>query len=72
MKISRISEDYENGVEDFLQFAHLMHHICEGKYLCPCVNYANGRRQTANDIRSHLICDEIVPNYTKWIWHRES
>ena len=22
-----------------------------------------------NDIRSHLICDDIIPNYTKWIWH---
>ena len=24
-----------------------------------------------NDIRSHLICYGIVPNYTKWIWHGE-
>ena len=29
----------------------------------------NGRHQSINDIRSHLICHEIIPNYTKWIWH---
>ena len=36
-----------------------------GKYFCPCVSCANGRRQTVNDIRSHLICDGIVLTYTK-------
>lgn len=35
-----------------------------GDYLS---SYANGRRQTVKDIRSHLICDGIVPTYTKWI-----
>ena len=24
-----------------------------------------------NDIRSHLICHGIIPNYIKWIWHGE-
>ena len=24
-----------------------------------------------NDIRSHLICERIIPNCTKWIWHGE-
>ena len=72
MKASRISEDYENGVKDFLQFSQSNAPSLQGKYLCPCVNNENGRRQTVNDIRSHLICDRIIPNYTIWIWHGES
>ena len=72
MKASSISEDYENGVEDFLQFAQSNAPFLRGKYFCPYVNYANGRRKTVNDIRSHLICDGIVLNYTKWIRHGES
>ena len=31
----------------------------------------NGRRQSVNEIISHLICHDIILNYTKWIWHRE-
>ena len=31
----------------------------------------NGRHQPINDIRSHLICHEIIPNYIKLIWHGE-
>ena len=31
----------------------------------------NGRCHSVNEIRSHLISDRIIPNYTKWIWHRE-
>ena len=71
MKASRITEEYENGVEDFLQFSQSNAPSLWGKYLWPCVNCANGRGQIVNDIRSHLICDGIVLNYTKWIWHGE-
>ncbi|XP_028216513.1 uncharacterized protein LOC114398517 [Glycine soja] len=39
---------------------------------CPCVKCGNGRRQTADDIRTHLICEGIICSYTKWIWHGES
>ncbi|XP_006596670.1 uncharacterized protein [Glycine max] len=67
----RISDEYDNGVEDFLQFAKHNAAPIGGLYLCPCVNCLNGRRQYLDDIRTHLICDGISPNYTKWIWHGE-
>ena len=41
------------------------------KYFYPCVKCVNGRRQSLNDIRSHLICDGFSPSYTNWIWHGE-
>jgi len=69
MKASHISDVYENGVEEFLQFVQQNTPVMGGKYFCPCVKCTNGRRQTLNDIRSHLICDDIIPNYKKRIWH---
>ena len=45
-------------------------HVCF-KYFCPCIKCGNRRQQSVNDIISHDICDRIIPNYTKWIWHSE-
>ncbi|XP_028189754.1 uncharacterized protein LOC114376042 [Glycine soja] len=71
MKRPRITEEYENGVEDFLQFAKQNAPDFHGVYFCPCVKCLNGRRQSLDDIRTHLICDGICPTYTRWIWHGE-
>ena len=69
---SRMSPEYEDGVEQFLQFASERGRSNEeGKYYCPCINCLNGRRQLLDDIRDHLLCDGIKKNYTTWIWHRE-
>ncbi|XP_025980464.1 uncharacterized protein [Glycine max] len=72
MKAKRISDEYENGVEQFLQFTQLNAESLRGNYFCPCVKCLNGRRQSVDEIRSHLICYGIILNYTKWIWHGES
>ncbi|KAH1189885.1 hypothetical protein HKD37_20G056103 [Glycine soja] len=71
MKASRISDEYGNGVEEFLYFTKLNAPCLRKKFFCPCVKCGNGRHQSINDIRSHLICHGIIPNYTKGIWHRE-
>ena len=71
MKASCISDKYENGVEELLHFTELNAPSLRGKYFCPCVKCANGRHQSLNNIRSHLICHGIIPNYTKLIWHGE-
>ena len=71
MKAKCISDEYENGVEQFLQFTKLNAESLRGNYFCPCVKCPNGRRQSVNEIRSHLICYDIIPNYTKWMWHGE-
>jgi len=65
MKTSPISGEYENGVEQFLQFTERNAPSFHEKFLCPSVKCGNGRRQSINYIRSHLIFDRIIPNYTK-------
>jgi len=70
-KASCISDECENGVEQFLQFTERNATSLGGKFYCPCVKCVNGRQHSVNEIRSHLICHCIILNYTKWIWHGE-
>jgi len=64
MNASRMSLAYEEGVEQFLEFALQRTRPDEdGKYFYPCINYLNGRRQVVDDIREHLLCDGIKKNY---------
>ena len=69
IKAPRISDDYQKRVESFLHFAQENGASLGGKYLCPCVNCVNGRRQSLEDIKSHLICEGFSPTYPNWIWH---
>ena len=72
MNESRMSPEYEDGVEQFLQFASKRGRSNEeGKYYCPCINCLNGRQQLLDDTWEHQLCDEIKKNYTTWICHGE-
>jgi len=68
---SRVSDVYENGVEEFLQFVQQNVVGINGRYFCPCVNFLNGRRLKIELIRGHVLCDDFLKYYTKWIWHGE-
>ena len=70
-KTSRISDEYHNGVEEFLQFIKRNAPCLRGNFFCPCVKCGNGRQQSLNEMRSHLICHGIIPTYTKWRWDGE-
>ena len=72
MNTSRMSSAYEEGVEQFLEFISERSQPNEDqKYLCHCINCLNGRRQILDDIREHLLCDEIKRYYTTLIYHGE-
>ena len=65
MKIFLQSPAYEEGVEEFLQFSsERSRPIEDGKYLYPCINCLDERRQVLDDIREHLLCEGIKKNYT--------
>ncbi|XP_020203464.1 uncharacterized protein LOC109789016 [Cajanus cajan] len=67
----RIIDEYQNGVEQFLELAQRNQADLNGKFYCPCVNCLNGRRHVIDEIRDHLICDGFLTSYTTWIWHGE-
>ena len=71
IKTPYISDNYQKGVEDLLQFAQQNAPVLVVKYFFPCVKCVNGRHQSLNDIRSHLICKGFSLTYTNWIWHGE-
>nr|KYP62103.1 hypothetical protein KK1_016627 [Cajanus cajan] len=71
MNSKRITNEYQNGVEQFLEFAQRNQSDLNRKFYCPCVNCLNGRRRTIDEIWDHLICDGFLTSYTTWIWHGE-
>ncbi|XP_027915074.1 uncharacterized protein LOC114174430 [Vigna unguiculata] len=67
----RTTNEYENGVEEFLEFANMNVLDNNGKFYCPCVNCLNERKLPTDIIREHVLCDGFLKSYTKWIWHGE-
>ena len=67
----RTTNEYENGVEEFLEFANMNVPDNNGKFYCPCVNFLNERKLPTNVIREHVLCDGFLKSNTKWIWHGE-
>jgi len=53
----------------FLEFAQQNAHEMGEKYLCPYVKCGSKRQHVENNIKTHLICNGIIPSYTRWIWH---
>jgi len=68
---SRISDEYENGVEELLQFAKRNEIGVNNKYYCPCVNCVNVIRQDIELIREHVLCDDFLKSYKIWTWNGE-
>ncbi|XP_068472457.1 uncharacterized protein [Phaseolus vulgaris] len=67
----RTTNEYENGVQQFLEFAKVNVPDNNGRFYCPCVNCLNERRLPTEVIREHVLCDGFLKSYTKWIWHGE-
>lgn len=67
----RRSKDYENRVEQFLNFA-LIHASDLQSIRCPYRACGNLRSQPIREIRNHLFFNSIDQSYTTWIWHGET
>ena len=68
-----ISDAYEKGVDEFIQFA--LHNVVSFnngvRIRRPCVNCLNGRILSVSEIREHHLCDGFLKIYTTWTWHGE-
>ena len=72
MKAKRISKEYEDGIEKFLEFPQRnAPSKRDGLYYCPCVKCLSNSRRNIYDIKEHLICNGINLRNTNWIWHGE-
>ncbi|XP_039138748.1 uncharacterized protein LOC120276078 [Dioscorea cayenensis subsp. rotundata] len=70
MRKSRLSQEYEDGVEQFLNFA-FANSSEDDRIICPCIKCVNIHWQTRETVLEHFVCDGIVQGYTCWFFHGE-
>ncbi|KAF7826633.1 mucin-1-like isoform X2 [Senna tora] len=68
---SRVSSEYVEGLDKFLDFA-FANTITKGLIKCPCIHCGFRRWQTRETVYHHLICTQFPEGYTVWVWHGES
>uniref|UniRef100_A0A803N0V5 Transposase-associated domain-containing protein n=1 Tax=Chenopodium quinoa TaxID=63459 RepID=A0A803N0V5_CHEQI len=71
MLARRTSDEYEQGVDEFIAFA-IEHAEDPSRILCPCVNCNNMIRHNVEDVRIHLVVNGIIQQYKCWIKHGET
>ncbi|KAF7820955.1 hypothetical protein G2W53_026410 [Senna tora] len=69
--MSRVSPEYEKGLNAFLDFA-FAHTIVKGKIRCACSCCGFKRWHTREVVYDHLICTQFPHGYTIWTFHGES
>ncbi|XP_020088912.1 uncharacterized protein LOC109710609 [Ananas comosus] len=68
---SRVSKEYLDGVEAFLNFAFENNSI-DGKIPCPCQKCVLYYHQIRADVFDHLVVNGIMPGYDSWFYHGET
>ncbi|XP_028800088.1 uncharacterized protein LOC114755378 [Neltuma alba] len=68
----RTSDEYEHGVDQFLEFTKNNVPNNNGLFYYPCVKCMNGLRQVTTEIKDHLICFGFYKAYRQWVLHGES
>ncbi|RVW18016.1 hypothetical protein CK203_112664 [Vitis vinifera] len=71
MSKDRMSREYEEGVEYFINFA-LEHCPNQSGIRCPCMRCGNLIHHTPNKIREHMFFNGIDQSYHTWYWHGEA
>jgi len=71
MNERRISEEYEKGVSEFLQYVQEHTISSNGTYFCSCVRCLIQIRHDLGTMRDHLFIFGIMRSYTLWTWHGE-
>ncbi|KAL4038654.1 hypothetical protein IC575_002277 [Cucumis melo] len=69
MHKSRLSKEYELGVENFIKFGFL--NTSTSYIRCPCLKCGNCEKHCRNIVRDHLYVNGIDESYKIWFWHGE-
>ena len=70
MQKSRVSQEYDNGVLEFLDIAFI-NAPGSDKLPCPCVRCNKCLMQNRHVMHNHLQNHGIVRNYVRWVMHGE-
>jgi len=71
MKKDRLSNEYEEGVDSFIEFAQI-HSSGKNFIRCPCVKCGNCKMLNTKEVKNHLLIYGIDLRYDNWIWHGEN
>ncbi|XP_070052879.1 uncharacterized protein [Nicotiana tomentosiformis] len=67
----RVSKEYLNGVEDFLN--HTFSEKQDGETIaCPCTECVLIHKVNRATTYDHLVINSIIPSYDTWVCHGES
>lgn len=67
----RYTDEYEQGVRDFIDFAFKNSSI-NGEAICPCKHCSFKKWKSKDEMLDHLICSQFPTGYTHWFYHGES
>ncbi|KAL0556194.1 hypothetical protein IC582_004704 [Cucumis melo] len=70
MHKSRLSKEYELGVENFIKFG--FSNTSTSYIRCPCLKCGNCEKHNRKDVRDHLYVNGIDESYKIWFWHGEA
>ncbi|CAI8609682.1 unnamed protein product [Vicia faba] len=68
-KFPRFSQEYINGVTQFLDFSYTNGRPQEDEHLCPCAKCKKLYWKTRDNIKDHLIAKCFLKGYDIWLHH---
>lgn len=71
MSANRLSREYWDGVDEFIEFAFCRDQDPRG-VICPYLKCCYRKRVKPIELKDHLICNGIDPTYTCWTMHGET
>ena len=70
MLADKLSIEYRNGVNEFLQFS--LDQVTNPKAISfPCLHCENRHKLSIGKIKEHLFSNGIDQSYKVWFWHSE-
>ena len=66
------TNEFLDGVEEFVSFACQQAHLANGKIRCPCSKCRNMNYILPEEVKVHLYRKGFVPDYWYWTCHGEN
>uniref|UniRef100_A0A8R7QJ32 Transposase-associated domain-containing protein n=1 Tax=Triticum urartu TaxID=4572 RepID=A0A8R7QJ32_TRIUA len=68
IKARKFSEEYINGVKEFMNFVRETY-AEDAQILCPCRKCLNGKQEPQGKVEDHILIYGMSSTYDRWIHH---
>ncbi|KAK1395240.1 hypothetical protein POM88_014296 [Heracleum sosnowskyi] len=69
--VNGFSQDFLNGINEFISFAERNCKEADGRIRCPCCTCCNSTLKSLDEVRFDIVSNGFLPNYTYWDSHSE-